>query len=78
MKGKIREVTHYTTGNGCNKTSYISLQTNSNKLKHTLQVILCSNWMCTVLIAALTTCPSSKDSTGLDTKETPGQHRGAD
>jgi len=25
--------------------------------------------MCTVLIAALTTCPSSKDNTGLETKK---------
>ena len=34
--------------------------------------------MCTVLIAALTACPSSTDSTDLETTEKPEQHRGAD
>jgi len=27
MTGKLRAVTHYTRGMGCNKTSYISLPT---------------------------------------------------
>jgi len=31
-----------------------------------------------VLIAALTTCPSSRDSSDLETKGKPGQHRGAE
>ena len=34
--------------------------------------------MCTVLIAALTTCQSSKHSTDLETKGKSGQHRYAD
>ena len=50
---------------GCNKTGFISMPINSNKLKHTLRVILCSNSMCTLLMTALTTCPISKVRTAL-------------
>ena len=34
--------------------------------------------MCFVLIRALSTFPSSKNSTGLETIEKPGHHRGAE
>jgi hypothetical protein len=54
-------------------------QHNYDKLKHTLEEILCSTWNCTMLNAALMTCRKSKHSTGLETKEKPGQqHRGAE